>query len=336
MDVEESFTASEDGVLRIKKGTGGSYKGLKPGDMLNNLFNLVPELGTIAQLDLKIPFNKDSSRIGPKDWIEIARMLDRHRAEYDAFLIIHGTDTMAYTASALSLMLLGFKKPVVLTGSQMPLASARTDARQNLIDALTCAVAGLTPPYVQWAEVAICFGGKLMRGNRAQKVDSSSYQAFDSPGYPPLATLGIGVDWNHKFLLQSEGSYRPRFKLDPSVIRIPIVPGSDPRKCYGDLMERGVKGVVLESFGVGNMPDSVAQGWLPWLRDQTKKGLKVCLTSQCARGDLKPELYRAGHAALQLGVEAGPQMTSECAVTKLMVCLAHPDLPLAVPLAGEL
>ncbi|KIZ06467.1 Glutamyl-tRNA(Gln) amidotransferase subunit D [Monoraphidium neglectum] len=228
---------------------------------------------------------------------------------------------MAYTASALSLMLLGFRKPIVLTGSQMPLASARTDARQNLIDALTCAVAGQTPPHVQarrrvrcvllgWSEVAICFGGKLMRGNRAQKVDSSSYQAFDST-YPYLATLGIGVDWNHKFLLQLEGSYRPRFLLDPAVIRIPIVPGSDPRLCYGDLMARGVKGVVLETFGVGNMPDSANLGWLPWLKDQTKKGLKVCLTSQCAKGDLKPELYKAGAAAMALGVEAGPQMTSE-------------------------
>jgi L-asparaginase/Glu-tRNA(Gln) amidotransferase subunit D len=101
---------------------------------------------------------------------------------------------MAYTASALSLMLLGFKKPIVLTGSQMPLASPRTDARANLVDALTCAVAPHAPPYVQWGEVAVCFGGKLMRGNRASKVDSSSYQAFDS-NYPYLATLGIGVDW---------------------------------------------------------------------------------------------------------------------------------------------
>ncbi|GBF89485.1 L-asparaginase [Raphidocelis subcapitata] len=296
MDVEESFV-SEEGLLRLKKGTGGRYKGLKPGDMLSNLLQMVPELGRragarfhyIAHIDLKIAFNKDSSRVGPKE------------QDYDAFLVIHGTDTLAYTASALSLMLLGFKKPI------MPLASPRTDARQNLIDALSCAVAGSTPPHVQWGEVAICFGGKLMRGNRASKVDSSSYQAFETP-----------------------------FKLDTNVIRIPIVPGSDPRAMYGDLVGRGVRGVVLEAFGVGNLPDTASHGWLPWLRDQTNKGLKVCLTSQCARGELNPQLYRAGSVAMALGVEAGPQMTSECAVCKLMICLAHPDLPLGVPLAGEL
>ena len=117
---------------------------------------------------------------------------------------------------------------------------------------------------------------------------------------------------------------------------MPIVPGSDPRVCYGDLVARGVKGVVLETFGVGNMPDAPAQGWLPWLKDQSKKGLRVCLTSQCPKGELKPELYRAGVAALSLGAESGPQMTPECATVKLMLCLAHPDLPLGVPLAGEL
>ncbi|GIM03335.1 hypothetical protein Vretimale_8082 [Volvox reticuliferus] len=175
-----------------------------------------------------------------------------------------------------------------------------------------------------------------MRGNRTQKVNSAAYQAFDSLTYPYLATLGIDVDWNTRVLLRVEGAYKPRFKLDPRVIRIPVVPGSDPRIAYGDLYGRGVRGVVLEAFGVGNLPDQASYGWLPWLKDQTDKGLQVCLTSQCFAGPLQPSLYRAGQLASRMGVNAGPHMTPECAAVKLMFCLKHPDLALGVPLAGEL
>ncbi|PNH01046.1 Glutamyl-tRNA(Gln) amidotransferase subunit D, partial [Tetrabaena socialis] len=168
------------------------------------------------------------------------------------------------------------------------------------------------------------------------EVNSAAYQAFDSLSYPYLATLGIDVDWNTRMLLRVEGAYKPRFKLDPRVIRVPVVPGSDPRTAYGDLYGRGVRGVVLEAFGVGNLPDQASFGWLPWLRDQTAKGLQVCLASQCSVGPLQPSLYRAGQLAEAMGVEAGPAMTPECAAVKLMFCLKHPDLALGVPLAGEL
>lgn len=125
-------------------------------------------------------------------------------------------------------------------------------------------------------------------------------------------------------------------QLDPRVMRLPIVPGADPRVLYGDLATRGVKGVVLETFGVGNMPDTEKAGWLPWLRKQTKAGLSVYLASQCLQGPLQPELYRAGEAAMKMGVEAGPQMTPECAVIKMMQCLKYRDIPLGVPIAGEM
>eukprot|EP00879_Flechtneria_rotunda_P027314 GHRR01029258.1.p1 GENE.GHRR01029258.1~~GHRR01029258.1.p1 ORF type:complete len:383 (+),score=131.02 GHRR01029258.1:795-1943(+) len=212
MDVQQSFEAVPEhpAQLLLKKGTGGSYKGLVPGDMLTNLFQQVPELCKFANLDLQVVFNKDSSNVGPKEWTQIAKLLDKNRQAYDAFLVVHGTDTMAYTASAISLMLQGFKKPVVFTGSQLPLSSPRSDARQNLIDALTCATAAAKPPHVSLQEVAVCFGGKLMRGNRTRKVNSSNYQAFDSPGYPHLAALGVDVDWNERYLLRVEGGYQPR------------------------------------------------------------------------------------------------------------------------------
>jgi len=222
----------------------------------------------------------------------------------------------------------------VVTGSQVPLAMPRSDARQNLIDSLTCAVAAHYPPHVPLQEVCVCFGGKLYRGNRAQKQHTATYQAFASPSYPHLAQLGVDVEWNRASLLQVEGVYRPRFALDPRVLRVPIVPGVDPQVAYGDMYDRGVRGCILEAFGVGNMPDKDA--WMPWLRTQRKKGLVVYLRSQSAVGPLAPHLYKSGSMALKLGVEAGPQMTPECAVVKLMLCLKHPDLPMGMPLAGEL
>lgn len=133
-------------------------------------------------------------------------------------------------------------------------------------------------------------------------------------------------------------SYTPRLKLNPNVLRVPIVPGCDPTKAYGNLYDRGVRGIVLEAFGVGNMPGSgiETEGWIPWLRSQRERGMVVYLTSQCESGDLHPELYATGSLAMEMGAEAGPMMTPECAVVKLMLCLAYPNLPITLPLAGEL
>lgn len=349
MDPGESYSEDVVGHVQLKEGTGGVYPKtdhLQPGAVLSDLLTAVPELENFAVLDVEIPFNVDSCRIGPRQWIQLAKLLDKKRPHYDAFMVVHGTDTMVFTAAALSLMLAGFKKPIVMTGSQLPLAMPRSDARQNLIDAITTATAGVAGNNfathrmgypVRLEEVAICFGGKLLRGNRARKSHSSVYQAFDSPTYPYLAELGVEVEFDHSSLLHAAHDvYTPRFKLNSSVIRIPIVPGVDPRKAYGDIYERGVRGIVLEAFGVGNMPDNPSHGWLPWLKQQRKKGLQVYLCSQCQAGNLNPELYRSGSVALNMGVESGRQMTPECAVIKMMFCLEYPDIPLSQPIAGEL
>ena len=345
MDPKQSYMDEGAGNVQLKEGTGGVYPAsdnLQPGEVLSDLLTAVPELTNFAHLDVEIVFNIDSCRIGPRQWVQLAKLLDKQRQNYDAFLIVHGTDTMSFTAAALSLMLQGFKKPIVLTGSQLPLAMPRSDARQNLIDAITCATAAcLSNPMsrypVHFEEVAICFGGKLLRGNRARKVHSSVYDAFDTPMYPHLAKLGVEIEWNHARLLQaSDDVYQPRFKLNQNVIRVPIVPGVNPKKAYGDLYDRGVRGIVLEAFGVGNMPDNKSHGWLPWLKQQRKKGLLVYLCSQCSAGNLHPELYRSGSVALNMGVESGRQMTPECAVIKMMFCLEYKDIPLSQPIAGEL
>ena len=321
---------------RVKKGTGGNYDNkLGPRSLLTDILSAVPELSAFAKLRVRVLFNKDSCQIVPSDWVFIAKALHEAREEYDAFVLVHGTDTLAYTTSALSLMLANFGKPIIVTGSQLPLAMPRSDARQNLIDSVSCATAGFVPPFISVNEVAVCFGGKLMRGNRVRKVSATIYSAFSSPSFPDLAHLGVGIDFNPQLLLNvKDKEYAPRFKINPNVIRISIIPGCDPNKAYGDLYERGVRGVVLEAFGVGNMPND--EFWIPWLRVQRKKGLAVYLSSQCERGTLHPELYMAGSFALEMGVKGGPMMSPECAVVKLMLALANDDVDLTVPLAGEL
>lgn len=347
MDVAASYVDTGGAHPELKQGTGGEYLpvvagnggagggGLAPGSMLSSLLTQVPELRSLANLKLAVPFNMDSSRVGPADWIALAKILHSARNQFDAFVIISGTDTMAWIASALSLLLLGFDKPIVLTGSQLPLRLPRSDARQNLVDALTCAVAEAAPPHPKFREVAICFGGVLLRGNRAQKVHSSAYRAFASPSYPPLASLGVDVDWDVPALLPGGVVYQPRFDLDPRVVHVPVVPGSDPRISYGDFATRGVRGIVLSAFGLGNLPDVEAAGWVPWIAQQRAAGVRVVLTSQCSAGPLNPSLYRSGSAALGIGAEAAGMMTAEAAVTKLMYCLTRPDVPVGQPLAGE-
>jgi len=352
-----AFSAASPPTLRRGAAAASYPAALRPGTMLSSLLSAVPELRRLARPTLHVALNTDSSAIGPREWQLLARLMHDNRAAFDGFIVIHGTDTLAYTASALSLMLVGFGKPVVLTGSQLPLASPRSDARQNLIDALTCITAavasggggqgrtkGSRPPLLQ--EVAICFGGRLLRGNRATKTHSAHYAAFDSPSHPPLAVLGVDVEWNEAALLAptvkgANTAYRPRFRLESSVVRMPVVPGLDPRLAYGqgaEVAARGVRGVVLEAFGVGNLPDGPdgGRGWRPFLEQLTGAGVLVCLISQCARGPLRPDAYAAGVAALALeGLGTGPH-TAEAALAKTMLCCAYKELALGVPLAGEI
>ena len=181
--------------VELRRGTGGEYvESLQPGEILADIVAEIPELRTFASYDTKVLFNRDSCRIACDEWKRIAKVLDRDRDKYDAFVVIHGTDTLAYTATALSLMLAGFGKPIVMTGSQLPLAFPRSDARHNLIDSISCAVARRScggGPMLR--ELAVCFGGWLFRGNRIRKDHTSRYKAFSSPNCGPLAEIGVGA-----------------------------------------------------------------------------------------------------------------------------------------------
>lgn len=331
MDPEASFTPART----IVPGSGGVYpspSALSPPTMLANVFDLVPELASLgAALDLEVVLNTDSCRVTPGDWATIARVIDGARPDYDAFIVICGTDTLAYVATALSYMLRGFGKALVITGSQRPLGEPRTDARQNLVDAVSVAVAGKG----LLREVVVCFGGLVLRGNRTQKTHASAYAAFDSPTYPALARLGVDVAFNAAVLWEG-GAYEPRFEMCGDVMRVPVVPGLDPYVGYGDVAARGVRGVVLEVFGVGNCDDREDAGWIPWLREMREKGVEFFLTSQCSRGRLQPESYRSGSAAMLLGAESSKLLTAEAATVKLMFCLANRDVKLNENIAGEI
>lgn len=371
MDPSKSFEQDVSDPYKqpeLRHGTGGHYGGLRPGQQLHQLLQVVPELSQFANLDLHVAFNKDSSRVGPREWVQLAKVLHAQRDKYDAFLVVHGTDTLAYTAAALSFMLAGFRKPIVLTGwwnlpllsthtpfsCRVPAAAAQpTHRRAHQLARRHHVRDGLLHPAprpaaggvrVLWrAASARQQGAKgrqhdvpcLCLAHHAPTGDAGRGGAVEQE-HPPAAGRHLPATIQAVRLLVGQFMRQHPSVRDSNVMRIPIVPGCDPRQAYGDLVGRGVRGVVLESFGVGNMPDLPQQGWLPFLRQQRKKGLCVYLASQCLTGPMHPELYKAGSVAIDMGCTAGPRMTAESAVVKMMHCLAYPDIPLGMPIAGEM
>ncbi len=308
---------------------------LRPSDFAERLRERVPDLWRIARLDLEIFANVDSSDMSPALWQGIARRIHERLPKYEGIVVTHGTDTMAYTASALSLMLRGLSKPVVLTGSQRPLGEIRTDARLNLIDAVTAAARGPELP-----EVVICFDSKLFRGNRARKVKIAEYDAFDSPNLPPLGGLGVEVTIApHR---KRSGANRLKDALDTGVHAIFAFPGMDPAPHLAWIESGRVKGVVLFAFGAGNFAQSGDLSLLPLIERAGALGIPVLVGSQAPRNAVALEMYESGAAALALGAIGAADMTPETAVVKMMHALAYGRTPAGVRrileknLAGEL
>src|SRR5262245_51701498 len=223
---------------------------LQPAAYSQRIGERVPELGEIAELDTRIVYNLDSSDIGPAEWSKLADAVAKGRDTADGIVIIHGTDTMAFTAAALAYALRGLDRPVVLTGAQRPLSAFRTDARRNLVDAVELATHDIP-------EVGICFDGLLYRGTRAVKADARSYHAFESPGVEPLARLGLDVHvGQHVQRPRTPFSCDPRF--DPRVAVVYVTPGLDPAWLDALLSSpQAPRGIVLAAFGIGTVPTSV-------------------------------------------------------------------------------
>lgn len=262
----------------------------------------------------------DSANLGVDDWVRIARDIVRLHDQADGFVVLHGTDTMAYTAAALAFMLDGLSKPVVLTGSQIPLCRLRNDAEANVLGALHLAA----DP--RWAEVGVFFHHKLLRGTRTRKVDSGGLDAFDSGNERPLARVGIDVTWDRDALAHRPAP-APQLTLRPiterHVAAIRWFPGLTA-DVLARILQPPLQGLVLETYGAGNIPDRRAD-LLAVLREAHDRGVVLTHVTQCFRGHVRPD-YAAGQVLADVGVVGGHDMTPECALVKLAWLLSQPAL----------
>ena len=283
---------------------------------------ILPAISEIQLLDTKvdiISFNPplDSSDMNPEQWGKLARIIYTHYGSYDGFLILHGTDTMAYTASALSFMLEGLNKPVILTGSQLPVGKLRTDGKSNLVTAIEIASAYRADGLPMVPEVGIFFHDKLLRGNRATKSSADYFDAFHSFNYPPLARAAIDIYYDEAYIMPYHpGVLIPHYQMDTHMLVLSVFPGLQQEIVESMLAIPGLKGVVLRTFGSGNAPQ---QSWFTHsLRKATDKGIVVVNITQCAGGYVAMERYGTGVHLEQAGVVSGRDSTVEAALTKMM------------------
>lgn len=276
----------------------------------------------------------DSANMRPEDWIRISREIESRYDDYDGFVVLHGTDTMAYTASALSFLMGGLTKHVVLTGAQLSLAHVRSDGREHLVTAILLATLPIP-------EVTLYFGKRLLRGNRSQKVHNHDFVAFASGNLPPLARVGVGIDIRQE-LIRPAGEHLScaNLYLQPEVMALRIYPGIAVELLRRVLMPP-LNGVILETYGTGTFPGGES-GLIDALAEAIDRGVVVVNCSQCHSGRVMQGLYGTGRVLQDIGVVSGHDMTPEAALTKLY-CLLAADRPLEVvrermeaDLAGEI
>ncbi|MES2387169.1 MAG: asparaginase [Bacteroidota bacterium] len=300
-------------------------KSLVPFDF-EQIIDRIPELTGFGFRLTVISFNQliDSANVNPAHWVALATLIEENYNAYNGFVIIHGTDTMAYSASALSFLLEDLNKPVIFTGAQLPIGAVRTDARENLITALEMAAARRDGRPVV-TEVCILFNNQLLRGNRAKKVESAQFGAFESRNYPPLADCGIKIIYNTMVIkpYQPFSNLKVYKKMDTRVAILKLYPGIGREVIDAILNLPSLKGVVLETYGSGNAP---TETWfLDSLRSAIDKGILIYNVSQCNGGTVTQGRYETSRTLLNLGVLSGGDITTEAAVTKLMFLLAHQD-----------
>jgi L-asparaginase len=275
---------------------------------------LMPELAHPTMPDYTIHEYEpllDSSNMTPADWLLIADDIAAHYDDYDGFVVLHGTDTMAYTASALSFMLLGLAKPVIITGSQIPLCEVRNDARANLITSLLIAGG------FEIGEVCLLFGSRLLRGCRAVKVSADNLEAFASPNYPPLGTIGVSIEINWNLVRKADRGQRLEVQRlgHPVVGSLRLFPGITAEMAANVLLPP-LEGLVLEAYGVGNAPDRDTR-LLDALAAATARGVVIVDCTQCLQGRVELGDYATGAALARAGVISGFDMTAEATLTKL-------------------
>ena len=330
------YTGGTLGMVHDDKGV------LVPFDF-SSILNHVPSLRKL-ELNLTVmSFVKpiDSSNINPDDWVKIGQVIFDHYDSFDGFVVLHGTDTMAYTASALSFMLENLNKPVIFTGAQLPISSLRSDARENLITSLEIA-SGRSSSGSLVPEVCIYFDDVLLRGNRSKKVESLHFDAFESENYPVLAESGVVINYNNTAIrnidLNKKLILHNKFNTD--IVILKLYPGITKAAVETILRIEGLRGVVLETFGSGNAPTT--EWFIELIGSAIGKGIVILNVSQCPGGRVVHGRYGTSQQLHSLGVIEGADLTVEAAVTKMMLVLSEEyDINkiknrLITPICGEL
>jgi L-asparaginase len=284
-----------------------------------HLENHMPELKKLGHTVDSKEFDPpiDSSEMGQDGWKKIVEVIAAGYSKYDGFVVLHGTDTMSFTASALSFMLENLGKPVIFTGSQLPIGMLRTDGKENLITAIEIAAAKENGQAIV-PEVCIFFENTLFRGNRTRKINTDNFNAFRSYNYPPLAYAGVHIKYDHQHIYKQTlpKPLRTHYALDSNIAILKLFPGMSHQVIESILNIPSLKGVVLETFGSGNAPQ--VQWFINMLKDAISRGIVIVNVTQCVGGSVEMHRYRTGQQLLDAGIISGYDITTESAVTKLM------------------
>ncbi|MCT4664098.1 MAG: asparaginase [Flavobacteriales bacterium] len=316
-------------LLIYTGGTIGMRKNPETGSLMpvnfEGMQNSIPELGQleISYDVISTKESKDSSDMTADDWVEMATVIHEHYSSYCGFVILHGSDTLAFTASALSFMFENLDKPIILTGSQLPMGVPRTDARENLITSLEIA-SSYENGLAMIPEVAVYFEYKLYRGNRVSKLDAERFDAFGSYNYPPLAEAGVNMMWkrdliHHPLTFQT---IKLNTALEKNIISIKLFPGIDAQFYQNLILDEKIKGIVIETFGAGNIGNKPE--WTALLKKAINQGKVIVNISQCLGGSVEQGKYEASRELQKIGVISGGEMSYEATICKLMHVLAQP------------